>query len=555
MTQRAWFTTNNASLRTRSPVAPRPAASGRALGYVARGLSARRRCEGGRTWLVRRERELADLLEEVGLFSRCSRRERATVARHMQTASLPAGTHDGRRRRRRRRAVRDPRRRGGRAPRRRGRCRRSGPAPTSASSPCSTASRAARPSSAPSRSRSPCSESGMFRTLLREFPDMTAQVLAGLAQDLRRARRARGRDPVHRLVSAPTRRQLGPDGGARAARRRECDVRVARRRQARAFVARTLEPVNLPGGAHLMREGEAGDSLFFVAVGRLRVTMTRDDGTEAARGRARTRRSRRRARGDDQRAAVRRRHRAARQPGARALGGGVLELVAQFPDALRGITTQVVRRLVRSFREGSPTSPVVTIAVVPLSDDPSCHRVRGSAARRRSNGSPAPPATSRSAETTAALGDLGRVGADRLASWFGEREARVRGRRVRGRARAERVDRSLRAPGRPRAARRRRRAKTRRHEPWRARDRSSARVGCAPAPNSCSCTRRGRRSSRHPPLARRRPHRRPPSPRARRPRRRRRPGRRVFLIGRGIGVVFSGGGARGHRRHRCARRR
>jgi hypothetical protein len=28
----------------------------------------------------------------------------------------------------------------------------------------------------------------MFRTLLREFPDMTAQVLAGLAQDLRRAR-------------------------------------------------------------------------------------------------------------------------------------------------------------------------------------------------------------------------------------------------------------------------------------------------------------------------------------------------------------------------------
>ena len=51
--------------------------------------------------------------------------------------------------------------------------------------------------------------------------------------------------------------------------------------EARAFVAHHLEPVNLPGGAHLMREGEAGDSLFFVAVGRLRVTMTRDDGTEA----------------------------------------------------------------------------------------------------------------------------------------------------------------------------------------------------------------------------------------------------------------------------------
>ena len=52
------------------------------------------------------------------------------------------------------------------------------------------------------------------------------------------ARRARGRDPVHQLVSSTDTRRLGPDGGTRAARRRERDVRVARRRQARAFVAR-----------------------------------------------------------------------------------------------------------------------------------------------------------------------------------------------------------------------------------------------------------------------------------------------------------------------------
>jgi CRP-like cAMP-binding protein len=37
-------------------------------------------------------RELADVLEGVGLFSRCTRRERRAVARHMQTAELPAGT-------------------------------------------------------------------------------------------------------------------------------------------------------------------------------------------------------------------------------------------------------------------------------------------------------------------------------------------------------------------------------------------------------------------------------------------------------------------------------
>ena len=37
-------------------------------------------------------RELTDLLEQVPLLSRCSRRERATVARFMETADLPAGT-------------------------------------------------------------------------------------------------------------------------------------------------------------------------------------------------------------------------------------------------------------------------------------------------------------------------------------------------------------------------------------------------------------------------------------------------------------------------------
>jgi CRP-like cAMP-binding protein len=36
-------------------------------------------------------RELAELLTEVGLFSRCTKRERATIARHAQTAELPAG--------------------------------------------------------------------------------------------------------------------------------------------------------------------------------------------------------------------------------------------------------------------------------------------------------------------------------------------------------------------------------------------------------------------------------------------------------------------------------
>ena len=37
------------------------------------------------------KKELAELLADVGLFSRCSTRQRRTIARHAQIAELPAG--------------------------------------------------------------------------------------------------------------------------------------------------------------------------------------------------------------------------------------------------------------------------------------------------------------------------------------------------------------------------------------------------------------------------------------------------------------------------------
>lgn len=37
------------------------------------------------------KRELADLLADVGLFSKCTPRQRRTIARHAQIAELPAG--------------------------------------------------------------------------------------------------------------------------------------------------------------------------------------------------------------------------------------------------------------------------------------------------------------------------------------------------------------------------------------------------------------------------------------------------------------------------------
>jgi len=41
--------------------------------------------------LVGTKRELAELLADVRLFSKCTTRQRRTVARHAQTAELPAG--------------------------------------------------------------------------------------------------------------------------------------------------------------------------------------------------------------------------------------------------------------------------------------------------------------------------------------------------------------------------------------------------------------------------------------------------------------------------------
>ena len=190
---------------------------------------------------------------------------------------------------------------------------------------------------------------------------------------------------------------------------------------ARTFVAEHLEPVTLPGGALLMREGEQGNSLYFVAVGRLRVTMTRDDGSEMLLAEL--------GRGEvvGELAVMTNEPRSANVTALRdsqvleLSGDAFSRLVVEFPDALRGVTTQVVRRLVRSLREGSPTSPVVTIAVVPLSADPGAV---GFAARLHDSlerlSSAASIATA--SETADALGDVKRVGADRLASWFAERE-------------------------------------------------------------------------------------------------------------------------------------
>ena len=134
-------------------------------------------------------RELVDLLGDVALFSRCSRRERATVARHMETASLPEGAtlvEEGEegdalfviiegsasvRRKESEVAVVGPGAWFGELALLDGEPRS---ATVVATKPTTVAVLGVR----------------LFRMLLREFPELTSEVLAGLAADLRRTRDA-----------------------------------------------------------------------------------------------------------------------------------------------------------------------------------------------------------------------------------------------------------------------------------------------------------------------------------------------------------------------------
>ena len=137
------------------------------------------------------KRELAELLADVSLFSRCTKRERQAVARHAQIAELPSGTDlvregepgdalfvilEGE-------AVVD-----GQGVE----LNRVGPGayfgelaildgePRSATVVAATNVKVA------------VIGIRMFRTLLRELPDLAEQLLVGLAGELREARRAHG---------------------------------------------------------------------------------------------------------------------------------------------------------------------------------------------------------------------------------------------------------------------------------------------------------------------------------------------------------------------------
>ncbi len=141
------------------------------------------------------KKELADVLESVGLFSRCTARERRTIARHAQTASLPTGTDlvvegepgdalfvniDGSAE-----VLRD-----GVAVAEVGSGSHFGELAILDGSPRSATVRAT------TDVKVAVLGIRMFRTLLREVPDLAEQLLVGLAGELRKAQAQANSEPV-----------------------------------------------------------------------------------------------------------------------------------------------------------------------------------------------------------------------------------------------------------------------------------------------------------------------------------------------------------------------
>jgi predicted acylesterase/phospholipase RssA/CRP-like cAMP-binding protein len=141
--------------------------------------------------------------------------------------------------------------------------------------------------------------------------------------------------------------------------------------EARRQLRESLEAVSLPGGAVLIRGGDPADCLYIVAAGRLRVVTADDEGAEVWLAEV--------GRGDvvGEMALITNRPRTATVYALRDAQllrlstEAFTQLVADHPDSMRLISTEMVDRLLRSQVVGRPSTPVVTIALLPLGPEPS----------------------------------------------------------------------------------------------------------------------------------------------------------------------------------------
>ncbi|MEP6622894.1 MAG: cyclic nucleotide-binding and patatin-like phospholipase domain-containing protein [Acidimicrobiia bacterium] len=161
--------------------------------------------------------------------------------------------------------------------------------------------------------------------------------------------------------------------------------------EARALVCAHLEPVFVPAGETVMRAGDAADCLYLVAAGRLRV-LTSADGEERVLAEI--------GRGDvvGEMALIIDRPRTADVVAVRdthllRLGSqAFVELTAAYPAAYRAVSTATVDRLLMRQTRGITSTPAVSIAILPIDDTPavahfitglteSCERLTGGARR------------------------------------------------------------------------------------------------------------------------------------------------------------------------------
>jgi predicted acylesterase/phospholipase RssA/CRP-like cAMP-binding protein len=136
--------------------------------------------------------------------------------------------------------------------------------------------------------------------------------------------------------------------------------------EARAQLCASLEPVSAPGGTVLIRKGDPADCLYLVVAGRMRVVTTDEAGLEIPLAEI--------GRGDlvGEMALITNRERTATVYALRDTNllrlslDAFTKLAANHPESVRRISTEMVDRLLRSQVRGRPSTPVVSIALLPL---------------------------------------------------------------------------------------------------------------------------------------------------------------------------------------------
>jgi predicted acylesterase/phospholipase RssA/CRP-like cAMP-binding protein len=185
--------------------------------------------------------------------------------------------------------------------------------------------------------------------------------------------------------------------------------------EARAFVCDALTPLTVPGGATLLREGDTADALYLVAAGRLRVTTVHADGTQEVLneiGRGEVAGEMALIANSPRSATV---HALRDTQLFRLSTDAFTHLVQEHPDALRAISTLIVNKMLRAMRGTARTSPVASVAVVPLGVNAGGFAPTLATAVSRLAGG------ARNVTATQAAEALGpRPSPDRLAAWCAE---------------------------------------------------------------------------------------------------------------------------------------